>query len=156
MNPEDKMTEYPERPDTDDADLIEAWDKAVQGDPDAQYILGWAYENGLGVRKSHDRCLEWYTLSKDGGNKKALLALGNIMWGLRIGWFEQAAESLEKYANEGDATAMYWLAEFYNSGAGFERDPVKATELYLACSEAGSHLADGRIGMSYFEGDGIE
>ena len=156
MYPDDKMTEYPGRPETEDISLMETWDRAVQGDANAQYMLGWAYENGLGVRKSHDRCLEWYTMSKNNGNKKALLALGDIMWGAGVCWFEEAVELLERHAKDGDATAMYWLAGIYDSGAGCEKDPMRAMELYQACSESGSDLADGRMGMHYFEGDGVE
>lgn len=100
---------YPSCPETEDGDLVKTWEKAVGGDSSAQYMLGWAYENGLGVRKSRDRCVAWYRISKNNGNKKALLALGNIEWGSKLGFFEQVVEVLEKSAKKGNATSMYWL-----------------------------------------------
>lgn len=148
--------EYPSRPETEDKSLVDTWQKAVRGDAKAQFMLGWAYEHGLGVTKSHDKCVRWYEISRDNGNRRALLALGNITWGARLGWFEQAMEVLTKHADEGDATAMYWLGEMYDSNAGCEQDPEKAMEMYTRCAETGSRMADGRIGIHYFEGDGVE
>ena len=128
MNRNDRMTGCPGRPETKDPSLMETWNRAAKGDADAQFMMGWSYENGLGVEKSRTRCIAWYTLSRDGGNRKALLALGNIYWGARLGWFEQITEVLTRSCKEGDPRAMMYLGMIYDSGYGWEKDPVKALE----------------------------
>ena len=108
--------DFPPLPVTNDISLIDAWHRAIRGDVNAQFQLGWAYENGLGVDKSRTVCIKWYTMSSDGGNKKALLALGNIQWGSKLGWFEQVTEVLTKRCKEKDPRAMMYLGMIYDSG----------------------------------------
>ena len=104
-----KGAEFPPRPETDNGSLIDTWQKALNGDASAQFMMGWAYEHGLSVTKSHERCVRWYQISRDNGNRKALLALSDIDWGIGTCWFEQVMELLTKRAKKGDPTAMYWL-----------------------------------------------
>jgi uncharacterized RDD family membrane protein YckC len=56
---------------------------AAGGDPDAEYFLGFMYENGIGVDKNKDEAIRWYSItahSGDGANarnaKKHLELLG--------------------------------------------------------------------------------
>lgn len=111
-----------------DTSLIETWKDAVQGSPKAQYQMGWAYENGLGIRKSRTKAFGWYEKARDNGDKNALLALGNLRWGDAIAWFEQSIELLTKYCNKGDPMAMMFLGRIYDSGYGFNYDPTKAMQ----------------------------
>ena len=34
---------------------------AEQGDAEAQFSLGWSYENGYGVEKSYTKAVKWYS-----------------------------------------------------------------------------------------------
>lgn len=45
--------------------------EAQEGDPDAQYNLGYMYENGLGVPKDENKALELYQKAADKGHSAA-------------------------------------------------------------------------------------
>ena len=49
---------------------------AAQGEPNGQYNLGVAYENGAGVQQDYDEALRWYRLAADQGNACAQNAIG--------------------------------------------------------------------------------
>ena len=44
---------------------------AEDGEPTAEYNLGWAYEAGLGVAKDLDQAIEWYRKAADHGDESA-------------------------------------------------------------------------------------
>lgn len=50
--------------------------KAQQGDMAAQFNVGYAYANGIGVRKNYNEAVEWYKKSANQGNASALNNLG--------------------------------------------------------------------------------
>ena len=49
---------------------------AEQGDADAQYNLGVAYDNGEGVPQDHAEAARWYRLAAEQGNASAQFNLG--------------------------------------------------------------------------------
>ena len=49
---------------------------AEQGDADAQYSLGVAYENGYGVEKNYREAVKWYEESAKQGDADAQYSLG--------------------------------------------------------------------------------
>ncbi|WP_455218154.1 SPOR domain-containing protein [Kaarinaea lacus] len=51
---------------------------AQQGDPDAQYALGYLYHNGLGVPRNYKLAIQWMTAASAKGNEKATEALRRI------------------------------------------------------------------------------
>lgn len=51
---------------------------ADQGDADAQYNVGWLYENGLGIPKDIGEARRWYRLSANQGFEGAKKALARI------------------------------------------------------------------------------
>jgi TPR repeat protein len=51
---------------------------AAQDNADAQYDLGWAYENGLGVPKDRQQALEWYSKAAGKGHSNALHSLDRL------------------------------------------------------------------------------
>jgi TPR repeat protein len=44
---------------------------AEQGDPDAQYELGFMYENGIGVMEDKAEAIRWFRLAADQGHENA-------------------------------------------------------------------------------------
>ena len=46
--------------------------RANQGDPVAQFCLGYMYKHGEGVRKNHQKALDWYTKAAVQGHVPAL------------------------------------------------------------------------------------
>ena len=51
-------------------------EKAEQGDPKAQNVIGTYYEGGNGVAKDYDRAIYWYTKAAEQGNSNAQYHLG--------------------------------------------------------------------------------
>ena len=107
--------------------------RAVQGDPVAQFCLGYMYKHGKGVRSDPQKAIEWYTKSAEQGYTPAQNDLG-VMFLRR--WeelellerktgrsdlqpsmescFEIAFEWLRKAAKQGNPTSQFNLA---SSGA---------------------------------------
>ncbi len=56
--------------------LLELQGLADNGNPVAQYQLGYLYYSGLGVSKSHKRAMEWWLKSANAGNVDSQYALG--------------------------------------------------------------------------------
>lgn len=48
---------------------------AVDGDPEAQYAVGYMYYYGKGVIENHDLAHYWFEKSAENGNKEAKIAL---------------------------------------------------------------------------------
>jgi len=51
---------------------------ADQGDADAQFMLGWCYENGLGVERDYDQAQAWYQKAADQGHQFAMVGLKRL------------------------------------------------------------------------------
>jgi TPR repeat protein len=80
---------------------IEELRKKANGDPEAQYELGFYYEHGEGVEKDLEKAFEWYTKSAEQGDKNAQNHLGlcyangnGVEQNLHraIEWFHKSAE----------------------------------------------------------------
>ena len=52
------------------------WNYAQQGDPHAQYVLGFMYDWGQGVPKDDAEAVRWFRLAAEQGNVKAHAYLG--------------------------------------------------------------------------------
>ena len=101
---------------------------AEQGDVQAQYILGYMYNEGLGVRQDYAEALRWYRMAAEQGHVKAQHNLG-LMYkrgqGVAqddteaVNWFRMAAE-------QSDARAQNNLGRMYDEGRGVEQDYVQA------------------------------
>lgn len=74
---------------------------AEQGKPDAQYLLGYGYENGLGFTQNYREAFKWFSKSALQGNPEAQNGLGRLFYkgnGVNqdyqqaFKWFSKAAE----------------------------------------------------------------
>jgi TPR repeat protein/transglutaminase-like putative cysteine protease len=57
---------------------VDFFQKAAPDDASAQYNLGWAYENGLGVAKDRQQAIEWYSKAAGKGNVLAVQSLDRL------------------------------------------------------------------------------
>ncbi len=53
---------------------------ADEGDADAQYVLGTAYQYGLGLEHSDEKSFEWYGRAVDQGHLPALYDMPGFSW----------------------------------------------------------------------------
>jgi len=138
---------------------------AELGFPDAQFFLGYAYDDGKGVEKDSVEAVRWYRLAADQGDATAQSALavsyllGNgverdIPTGL--GWYRKAAEN-------GDIAAKIMLGGIYAGSEFVPSDTAEAVVWYssafkaesLTCSLAEKYAEELRWFLSVAEiGDG--
>jgi hypothetical protein len=63
----------------DQAEAVAWWRKAAeQGNSDAQYYLGYAYQRGEGIARDTSEAVRWYTLAAQQGNEAAQRALTQL------------------------------------------------------------------------------
>jgi TPR repeat protein len=78
---------------------------ADQGNSDAQYNLGFLYENGQGVSQDYEQAEHWYRKAADQGNSSAQDKLGTIREQAEKqyekGFKRRAAEHVKSGGNEG-------------------------------------------------------
>ena len=93
-------------------------EKAINGDIEAQFNLGFMYAKGQGVRQDYQKALEWYEKAANQGDTKAQYNLGfmfNKGQGLRQD-YRKAAEWYEKAANQGHTKAQFNLGIMFDKG----------------------------------------
>ena len=96
---------------------------AKQGNADAQYFLGYMYDEGQGVPENDKTAVKWYTLAVAQGNSDADSALAAL---------EETIEQMEQLkqlitqAERGDAESQYQIALMYESGKSVEKDLLTA------------------------------
>ena len=101
---------------------------AEQGNAEAQWRLGFMYEQGKGVPQDYSEAAKWYRLAAEQGNAPAQLGLGTLYYNGR-GVPQDDAEAVKWYrlaAEQGDAEAHNNLGVMYANGKGVPQDIVQA------------------------------
>ncbi len=115
--------------------------------PEAVFLMGTAYDEGLGRTESAETAAEWYRRAADLGHGLARHNLGNIYFEGRgvaqsdsdaVHWWTLAAE-------EGDAIPQLRLGTMYEEGRGVERDIETARRWYVRAAARGN--ADARAAL---------
>ncbi|MCQ2380638.1 MAG: hypothetical protein MJ025_06945 [Victivallaceae bacterium] len=88
---------------------------------EAQYNLGYCYENGLGVRPDDKMALFWYMQSADNGDADAQYKVAKYNQGI-FNNAKDAASYFAKAAGQGHAESQYELGVCYRDGKGVEKD----------------------------------
>ena len=131
---------------------------AKQGDAEAQYNLGYMYENGKGVEGDYVIAAEWYEKAAAQGHAKAQ---NNLAFLYRKGYgvpqdIDKAIELYEKSAGQGCVTAQTNLGYLYKYGTEIGQDYVKAAECFLKAANQGHANAQRYLGYMYYHGKGVE
>lgn len=116
---------------------------AESGDTDAQYALGFSYENGLGVGSDLAAALKWYGAAARSGDPSAQVRLARMyIYGQGV-QVDRAAgiEWCRRAASEQFPDAMFFLGVIYEEGLGVPQDYIEAERLYRQVTE----LATGRL-----------
>ncbi len=90
---------------------MKLWTSVGNQDPHALYMIGFMYQNGLGVREDEGEAIKWYMKSMDKGYAKSGLKLYEIL--VDQGSFDTAINYLRRTAEKGQARAQLLLAEIY-------------------------------------------
>ncbi|MGM0636529.1 MAG: tetratricopeptide repeat protein [Bacteroidota bacterium] len=139
---------------------------ARKGHPEAQYNLGYAYEEGVGVKQNMKRAMKWYKKSADQDYTNALYTMmmayaeGNHVEQSH----EQAFEYALKCAEQNDPTCMFNVIGSYKDGIGTEQDKTKMIEwaIRLGKQEAPKNIhlsgkiSSTRLQLAQMYRDGID
>ena len=124
---------------------------AGDGDAVAEFLLGHAYQLGLGVSKDMTETARWYARAADvptpnagGGNSRAA-----------VKDFSQAFDAYTKVAEQGDAAAQLYLGLTYDLGRDVPRNVIEAARWYRKAAAQGSSSAASNLGVLHYNGDGM-
>ena len=103
--------------------------KALQGDADAQYMLGFMYDIGIiWAEQDYAAASSWYRKAAEQGHAAAQNSLGEMYdkgqgvaqdYGVAVSWYRTAAD-------KGYDVAQYNLGSMYYQGKGVAQDYVQA------------------------------
>jgi uncharacterized protein len=112
---------------------------AEQGDPEALYLLGFAYESGKGVDASRENALNYYRKAIGAKNKDAVYRLAFILLASdKEEERTQAREALETAAKDDPTVAGRILGEAYlQARLSPAADPEKAVFWWKRAADAG-------------------
>lgn len=101
-----------------EARKLTTYEMATNGDPVAQFKLGYAYETGQGVDQSYSNAACWYTKASAGHFPPAVRQLSSLyLLGLGVAAdLTKATNLLAEAAASGDAPAQGILAGVYLTG----------------------------------------
>jgi TPR repeat protein len=113
---------------------------ALAGNANAQYNIGWHYENGVGVQQNRAEARRWYRSAADLGHALAMRAVG-LMYeqgdGVPEDWM-QAATWYRRSADRGEVNGLYSLAGAYQFGIGVPQNRRLAIEWHERAAAAGN------------------
>ena len=143
---------------------------AEQGDPEAQFRLGRAYQFGEedggrvpGIPKDHDQAMAWIRKAADQGYPQAQFWLGQF-WRGEHGWFAKkvlpdrgkALAWYRKAAEQGHPHSQFLLgAAYYDGDMGVLRDYAEAVVWYRKAAGQGHQLAQQSLSICYLFGEGV-
>jgi hypothetical protein len=132
-----KAEDYP-------AALREFQAAAQKGDPEAEFYLGWLYDNADGVEHDDDEAARWYRRAADQGYAPAQHYLGLLYAdGEGIGQdFGQAETWFRRAALQGNPGAQYALGVMYRDGVVVDKDPVEALKWLILAVDHGAAEED--------------
>ena len=127
---------------------------AEQGSDDAQYKLGFMYQNGYGVEQNDEEAVRWYLKAAEHGNVDAQFNLG-VMYENGYGVEQNkntAAEWYKKAAEHENAAAQFNLGVMYENGYGVEQNRNTAAEWYRKAAEQENAVAQCYLAYMYETG----
>lgn len=126
------------------SDLLPAVrDLAAAGDVEAAFLMGTAYDEGLGAPVDHAEALRWYSRAAARGHVLAVHNIGNMFRDGRGADedLEAAARWWLRAAHAGDAIPALRLGEAYESGQGVPQDLERARSWYGMAARKGNEAA---------------
>ena len=132
---------------------------ASQGNANAQYDLGRAYDEGaLGLNSDAEEAYRWLIKAAKKGHIKAENTLG-VFYAQGIYVEKNIEEAIKWYriaALSGNEVAQSNLGRAYYNGDGVEKDLSKAVKWWRLAADQGYDNAQVRLGNCYFDGEGVQ
>jgi TPR repeat protein len=134
-------------------------------DPQARYLLGLMFEEGIGVDADREIAASLYLRAGRDGDAKAQFRYAYMIWE-GITWsstdserydardiFSYASKEITELARSGDAEAQYMLGYLYGTGKAFPIDREEAGKWYLKAAEQRHAVAQYALGDYYKKRD---
>ena len=124
----------------------------------AQYWVALKLQHGDGVEKNLNESIKWYQSAAEMGNLESQLALAEIYI---FGFdeieknYQEAAFWFTKAAEKGHPQALNDLGNMYNFGMHFEKDRMKALDLYRQAAEAGGDAGKYNYGSELIQSNDV-
>lgn len=130
---------------------------ADQGDTEAQYCLGYMYNDGRGVDRDIQAAIGLFRLAADRGHADAQYELGCIyvIGGDVEENYEEAARLFHLAALQGHAQAQFNLGAQFHRGLGVAQDDRQAARWYGSAAIQNNRLAQCNLGYLYKKGKGV-
>ncbi|MCX7011982.1 MAG: caspase family protein [Candidatus Sumerlaeota bacterium] len=131
---------------------------ADQGDPMSQFLLGSAYQAGLGVKVDGQQAVAWYRKAAD---QNYPAAMSNLAGMYRDGKLiekddAQAIAWYQKAVDLGHVRAIAGLGYMYENGRGVPKDEAEAFALYKKAADLDDPEGMSKVGNCYEKGAGVQ
>ena len=120
---------------------IKHWELLAEyGNADAQYNLGFMYENGIGLKKSDYWAFLWINKAAQLGQTNAQFTLGNMYrTGAGIGKdFKQTVKWFKEAGKKGHVSAQFNLGAMYINGDGVHKS-LKDAKYWISLANKNGH-----------------
>ena len=130
---------------------------AEQGNAEAQFSLGVAYDTGEGVVQDSAEALKWYRLAAEQGHASAQAKVGvTYSDGLSVPQdYAEAVRWFRLAADQGGAEGQFHLGVMYDDGKGVPQDQSEAARWYQLAADQGVTETQYNLGVTYDEGEGV-
>jgi hypothetical protein len=130
---------------------------AEQEQAQAQFILGWIYQNGEGVARDFAESAKWYAKAAAKGNADAQSALGSYyMSGAGVKRDDaEAAKWFRKAAEQGKGQAQYLLGYLLARGEGLPKNEAEGAQWTRKAAEQNLPDAQYALALALSNGTGV-
>lgn len=136
---------------------LKAYERAKNGDAEAQCALAGCYHDGDGVTMNREKAAYWFRKAAEQGDAFGQVSLG---WYYENGYgvsqdYSQAVYWYRKAAEQGNTLAQSSLGSCYEDGHGVSKDYSQAVYWYRKAAEQGDGSAQFCLGLCYELGHGV-
>lgn len=131
---------------------------AIQGNIEAQLILGTKYHYGEGVLRDETRAFKWYLKAANQGDSRAQSNLG-VMYSTGEGVGQDDGKAVEWYfkaAKQGNVNAQFNLGTMYDTGRGIHKSYTEAAKWFLKAAKQRDVESQFKLGLMYLSGEGVK
>src|SRR6266478_876511 len=131
--------------------------KAENGNSEAQFSVGAAYAEGIGVAKDATEAVKWYRKAAEQANADAQFSLGwHYGRGEGVGKnLVEAAKWLGKAAVQGEPYTQNALGACYYNGEGVPKDRTEAAKWFLKATQQGNAQSQKKVAYCFAKGIGV-
>jgi TPR repeat protein len=131
---------------------------AKDGDPFAQFELGFSYDNGAWVEQDVQKAAEFYAKAAKQGHRTAEhnLLLQHISGQAKLHRPSVVFSKIKSIAEAGDCDAQNNLGLCFQFGYGTKQNYAQAMVWFRRAADSGLATSQFNVGGLYFEGNGVE